>query len=96
MAKFLSEPTFHQKLRYEILFTLLPRTLAPKTPEERESQKATLEDVVKRLAFRSLLFDEGIKRLDTVIKFEKVTVQTWNFRLRIVPIDKFCNDGTLL
>ena len=87
---------FHQKLRNEILFTLLPRTLAPKTPEERESQKATLEDVVKRLAFRSLLFDEGIKQLGTIIEFERLTAQKWNFRLRNVPIEKFCNDGTLL
>ena len=76
MEQLLSEPTFHQKLRYEILFTLLPRTLAPKTHEEREKQKATLGDVGNRLAFRSLLFDEGIKRLSTIIKFEKLTAKT--------------------
>ena len=96
MAKFLSEPTFHQKLRYEILFTLLPRTLAPKTQEEREKQKATIKDVGNRLAFRSLLFDDGIKQLGTIIEFEKLTGKKWNFRLRIVPIENFCNDGTLL
>ena len=38
--EFLKKPNFHQKLRKEILFALMPRTLSPNTPEERESQKS--------------------------------------------------------
>lgn len=93
VQEFLRKKNFHQNLRQEILFGLLPRTLKANTVQERRSQNAALFDLVQRLSYRSILWDEGIKQLGTIIEFDKLTDKSWTFKWRVPKIKKFIDHG---
>ena len=93
---FLKATNFHQNLRKEILFLLMPRTLKANTRQERETQRATLLDLIQRLSNRSILWDEGLKQLGTMIEFDNLTKKTWTFKWHAEPIKTFINQGSKL
>lgn len=74
----------------------MPRTLKANTSHGNENQKATLLDVIQRLANRSILWDEGIKQLGTMIQFDTLTKKTWTFKWRAIPINTFLHEGLKL
>lgn len=93
VGTFLRKTNFHQSLRKEILFHLMPRTLKSNSPNERKRQTATLFDLVQRLSNRSILWDEGLKQLGTIIEFDNLTGKSWTYTYRAPSITAFINQG---
>ena len=73
--KFLYKERFHQNLRNEILFGLLPKSL-----EKGADQTISIPHMLNTLKFRGLLRKErGLERLPTIRRFMKLININSNF-----------------
>ena len=90
--KFLGGKSFHQNLRNEILFGLIPKTLEPDG-----SQGNTLEHLIARLEHFGLLSQEqGLFDLLTVRKFFEIIGEKPSFFFPKYTIDQCVDFGKLI
>ena len=79
---------FHQTLRHEILFALVPRTF-----ESGTEQRANLFEVANLLTEKGFLRDQGLKQLGTIRKFCKIINKSIHFQFEIPAIEDFCSQS---
>jgi len=81
---------FHQTLRHEILFALVPRTF-----ESDIIQGAALKEVAQLLTVKRFLHDQGLNQLGTIIKFSEIIKQPLDFEYTLSTLDDFLSNVLL-
>ena len=80
--------SFHQTLRHEIHFALVPRTF-----ESGLEQRAPLDEVGNLLTEKGFLRDQGLNQLGTIRKFCKIINEPLHFQYKKLAIEDFCSQS---
>ena len=84
--------SFHQTLRQEIRYGLVPRSFEEKSNDEvRKNQRAVAYEAAGLLIKTGFLHNQqGLNRLGTIIEFSKIIKEQLRFEFKEVEIQKFC------
>ena len=89
--EYLKRKDFHQVLRNEILWGLIPKTLVAKS--NPEYQQHTVPMAMKTLECRSFLRGPGILQLETIQKYFNIIKEEPEFKARKENVKDFCREG---